>query len=57
MLINWALKSGSWREHGEVDSTAGGVGVEDGDYFTKRVGGIRRRLLDVLDLDSTAVEV
>lgn len=49
IILNWALKAGAGQ------SATGGL--EDSGSFADRMSTIRRRVLDVLDLDSTKVEV
>lgn len=51
MLFDWALKPG-------FDTHEAGEETHDEDgSFTRRMGDIRRRLLDVLGMDKTAAEV
>lgn len=61
VLFGWALKPRAGREHADLESRGceGGGTAENGGGggFSMRMDAIRRRLLDVLDVDSSTVEV
>lgn len=59
VLFGWALNPRAGREHADLESEVreGGGIAESGRSFSASMDAIRRRLLDVMDVDSNAVEV
>lgn len=57
MLVNWALKAGVGRDQGGANWREVGNDADDEGGFADRMEDIRRRLLEVFDLDGKTVEV